>query len=440
MPLQNLDKLDAAIEPILRAARIPGAALAVVSGDKTVYARGFGYRNLKSKQPVTADTSYPIASTTKAINATLLAMLAEEGRLDWDAPVQRYLPQFRLKDPFASARVTVRDLVTLRTGLPRHDWIWVANAKITRAELVASLAHVEPSVDFRRRFQYNNLTVTTSGHIAEVITGQSWESLVRRKLFQPLGMRRTTTDRPGHANVTLSYHENARRKLLVSKLLPAVSTAPSGGAVYSTVNDMARWVSFNLKGGKLRSRRLLSAKTLAQVHASQVVIGERPLAGLPPEGAYALGWLVDYYNGHKRISHGGYLHDINSSVMFFPNANLGMVSFINFGPPVLADLINQYAFDTLMGLKPVQTLEEKVKFYEKRIEDNRKRLAAVKRTPHTRPSHPLAEYLGRYEHPGYGEIQIARRGRMLLLKRYALSLPLQHWHYDSWVAESNEMW
>lgn len=438
-PLKNLEKLAASIEPMLRAARIPGAAIAIVADGKTVCVKGFGYRDLKAKKLVTPNTAYPIASTTKAMNATLLGMLVDEGRIEWDAPVQQYLPQFHLQDTIISSRVTVRDLLTMRTGLPRHDWIWVGSP-ISRSELVASLAHLEASADFRRRFQYSNLSVTVAGYIAEVVTGKSWEALAREKIFRPLGMRRTYCARPAHGNVTVSYHESARRQLLPSRRLAAEVTAPSGGVVYSTVADMACWVAFNLNGGRVQRHRLIHSGTLAEVHAPQVIIGDRSLTSIPPDAAYALGWAVRPYNGHKCIWHGGYLHDVNSSVMLFPNDGIGLVSFINFGCPALADLLNQHAFDLVMGLQPVQTVKQKLAEYETKIATTRRRNAAVERAPNTRPSHPLRAYLGSYAHAGYGEIQIQRRGERLLLRRYDLLLPLKHWHYDVWVAEDSDSW
>jgi hypothetical protein len=157
-----------------------------------------------------------------------------------------------------------------------------------------------------------------------------------------------------------------------------------------------------------------------------------------PEGAYGIGWHIHYYNGHKYISHGGYLHHVNSSVMFFPNAGIGMVSFINFGCPGLADTINRYAFDTLMGLKPEISYEEKLATYEKKIEENFVRLATVPRTRKTRPSLPLNRHRGKYRHPGYGEVVIRQRGRSLNLRLHQLTLRLRHWHYDSWVVDEQD--
>lgn len=435
----KLRDVDALLTPLLRQARIPGVAIAVVIGEELVYAKGFGSRNLAQNAPMTPDTLYPIASTTKSINATLLAMLVDDGLIQWDTPVRRYLPHFALRDEMASARATLRDLVTMRTGLPRHDWVWIANPG-SRAQLLERLAHLDLSTDFRRRFQYCNLSVVAAGHVAEIVTGRSWEELVKQRILQPLEMRRTAVAVSGGRNATSSYHEDARRQLRPSKRLQSGITAPSGGSIHSTVRDMAKWLSFNLNGGVYRRRRLISRRALSELHAPQVVIGDRPLAGLPAEASYALGWIYNVYRGRKCLSHGGYLHDVNSSIMLFPESNVGLVSFINFGPPALAELINQHVFGLMSGDVPPQTFEEKLALYQKQIDTIRKRNARLVPVKGTRPAHPARMHAGTYEHPGYGEVRIRARDRQLWLHRYGFHVRLKHWHYDAWVAAGDSMW
>src|SRR5579872_1228457 len=434
---KNLRRFDAVIEAILHSSRIPGAAIAIVVGGETILAKGYGYRDLQAKLPATSQTVYPIASTTKAINATLLGTLIDEGKLAWDTPVQKYLPEFSLRDPLLSSRVTVRDLVLMRTGLPRHDWLWLENP-MGRADMVARLRHLELSAGFRERFQYNNLTVSAAGHIAERITGQSWESLIQERILDPLGMRRTGFALPDSGDVTLSYHETSYRELKLSRRFATEHTSPSGGSIHSTVEDMARWTSFNLSGGAVGQRGLIKSQTLAEIHSPQIFSGAE--SGAPtPNAPYAMGWFVDTYNGCTRLSHGGLVHDVNSEVMFFPTNAIGVVSFSNFGFPTLARLINQCAFDLLMGFKSVQTVEEKLAEYERKIEETRERNAKVRRVENTSPSHALKDYAGCYAHPGYGKIEIDQVNGELIFRRNRLVLPLQHWHYDAWIAKDSDI-
>jgi CubicO group peptidase (beta-lactamase class C family) len=435
--LSHIDELDAVIEPILSAAKIPGAAMAVVVKGETVFAKGYGYRDREARLPATSDTPYAIGSTTKSFNATLLGILVDEGRLAWDTPVQTYLTSFRLWDPIVSTQVTVRDLVSMRTGLPRHDWLWIENP-ITRAELVERLRNLECSAGFRERFQYNNLTVTAAGYLAEVITGRNWEDLVREKLLAPLRMSSTGFALPKEDKVTLSYHENRRRELVLRRRFTTDVVAPAGGSMHSTVKDMALWLLFNLRGGKQEGRALIEPQTLAEIHSPQVAARTDPSCPTP-QAAYAMGWFVDTYHGRLRISHGGNLHDVNSEVMLFPQDDTGIVSFTNFGGPRMAKLINQYAFDFLMGFAPDQTVEEKLAEYEKNIADIREKNALAGRVGNTAPSHRLDDYAGSYLHPGYGRIEIHRRGQGLDLQRNGLTLALEHWHYDAWAVAENDL-
>jgi CubicO group peptidase (beta-lactamase class C family) len=438
--VRNLDKLDALIERILRIARIPGAAIAVCSGRGVVFAKGYGCRDLAARLPVTPDTIYPIASTTKAMTATLIGMLVDDGLLDWDTPVRNYLPRFQLRDPVASMQTTLRDLFAMRVGLPRHDWVW-EGYPVKRSQLIERLQYLEFSAAFRERFQYNNMLITVAGHIAEAVTARSWESLVQERLFNLLGMGSTGFGLPTVGNVTSSYHEDRHNKLILTRRLMTDVTGPSGGSIHSTVEDMSRWASFNLLGGEAAGRFCIKPKTLSQVHSPQIIVGSDATAPTPT-AAYAMGWFIDTYNGHARVAHGGYLHDVSSDVALFPEDEMGIVSFTNFGCPLSARLINQHVFDVINELEPAQTLEDQLAQYQAKINVVRERHSKAIRIDNAPASHPLKDYAGVYSHPGYGDVEIKLNADELILQRHShdsLILPLEHWHYDTWVAKENDV-
>jgi CubicO group peptidase (beta-lactamase class C family) len=421
------------VEPLLRTARIPGIGIAVVCAGTVVLATGYGYRDLAAKLPVTAQTLYPIASTTKAMNATLLGLLADDGMLEWDAPVRRYLADFSLGDACRSANVTLRDLVTMRTGLPPHDWMWL-ESRIDRAELVHRLRFLAPVAGLRERFQYNNLTVTAAGHIAELVCAESWGRLMATRLFDPLAMKSTVVGRPAQGNITLAYFENGHRELEVTQPLFGEVTAPSGGAVYSTLEDMTRWMLFNLDSGRARERQLIQPATLQEIGSPQIVVPPASAPELTVQPCYAMGWYVDNYWGHRRLLHGGYHHDVNSDVMLLPDDGVGIVSFTNFGFPRLARFLNQSVLDLVMGVTHERTLSGKLAEYERKIEETARRNAAARFVSGTVPSHSIEDYTGRFTHPAYGTIEIERGEGGLALRRHDLFLSLRHRHYDAWVA------
>ena len=432
----SLAKLRASIDSLCRTARVPGAALVVVSGRRTVFAEGFGYRDLQAKLPVTAATVFPIASTSKAINATLLGMLVDEGRIGWDCPVQHYLPSFELQDAERSVHVTLRDLITMRTGLPRHDWLWTENP-LTRAELVARLRHLDLSAGFRERFQYSNLTVTAAGHIAEVVTGQSWETLVENRILRPLGMESTGFS-AGQGECTLSYHENSRRAIVPTGRLTTEVSAPAGGSIHSTLPDMSRWIAFNLTGGCAGGQRLVREQTLREIQTPQIRM-DAGAEARKPDASYALGWTVDTYKGQRRLSHGGYLHDVSCELLLFPDEQLGIMCFTNFGPPMLALPLAEHAFDLLSGAAPGSTIERRLAEYERQIEQTRDRHAALPRVLGAPPSRDLLAFGGKYVHVGYGEFEVIATRTALTLRRHSLMLPLEHWEHDAWVVAENDL-
>jgi len=437
MPLPGLETLRPVVQGILERARIPGAGLAIVEGSEVVYAEAFGYRDLGSKLPLTPDTSFPIASTTKGMNGTLLAMLAQEGRLSWDVPVRRYLPTFEMHDKRVGEQVTLRDLVIMRTGLAPHDFVWMENP-ITRSELVNCLPHLPLALPFRERYQYNNLTPTLAGHIAEVVSGKSWEDLLRERLFSPLGMSATDFVPPQHVPTTVAYHENLERELRVTECFAAEPIGPAGGSIYSTVIDMGKWIALNLNQGKFSGCQVIAQEALERVHSPSILMGDDPAAP-SPHATYGLGWFIDRYNGLTRISHTGHLHDVHSSVMLFPQTGIGLVSFINFASSRIATLINEHALQHIFSWQAPLSLQDALSLYENKIATNCKRLSGQRRAAHTAPSHKMDDYTGIYSHPGYGKLRIERSRNHLVFARGRLTLPLEHWHYDTWAVRENEI-
>src|SRR5579885_1593422 len=184
---KQLEGIEDFVRRMLEEWKVQGCAVAIIKDGEILLSQGFGLRNTAEGLEVTPETLFPIASCTKAFTATSVALLADEGKLDWDTPVRKYLPSFRLFDSFATERMTPRDLVTHRSGLPRHDLMWYHSTR-SRQELFDRLQYLEPSKDFRSLWQYQNLMYMTAGYLAGEVAGQSWEDLVQKRLFDPLGM------------------------------------------------------------------------------------------------------------------------------------------------------------------------------------------------------------------------------------------------------------
>lgn len=435
---QALAGLDAEIEQALEDFNVPGLGIAIVAGGEVVYANGFGYRDLDEQLPMTPDTLFAIGSTTKAMTTAVLGMLTDEGRLEWDEPVRTYLPAFAVADPSLSQRITPRDMVTHRTGMPRHDLSWYNDNEGTRAELLDRLEHLELTADLRQRFQYNNLMYATAGYLTEQLTGTTWEEAVRTRLFEPLGMQRSNfsvSDSQTDANHAKPYREvDDELEEIPFRSLDLVGPA---GSVNSSVNEMARWLQFNLEGGVLDGERLIQRATLEDLHSSQMPVpSSQPRNGVVPVG-YAMGWFVNVYNGHRMLSHGGGIDGFITSVMFFPEDDLGIVAFTNSGSG-LGNLVARTAADRILGLEPQDRIGEALAERERAlaIQDEAEERRDAQRVEDTSPSHPLDDYPGLYAHPGYGELTIARAGsdgaKALTVTYNGIEAPLGHWHYDVW--------
>lgn len=428
-----LDGFAAVVEKAVADWNVPGAGLAVVAGGEVVLAEGFGHRDLEQDRPMTADSLFAIGSTTKAFTATVLGMLSDEGKVDWDEPLRTYLPGFRLHDPVATELVSPRDLVTHRSGLPRHDLLWYNDNRGTRGEVVARLAHLEPSAGLRQEFQYNNLMFLTAGHLIERLTGETWEQAVRARILEPLGMTRTTfavAESQKDADHALPYRENDHDQLERIPFRPIELIGPAG-SLNSSVHEMSRWLLFNLSGGQAGGERLINATTLADIHSPHMTMGAAPERPEISQPTYGLGWVIDTYRGHRRVRHGGGIDGFSTMVMLFPDDDLGFVSFTNRGSGLPAILI-QHAADLILGLDPIdwngEALERRAKAKEAMGEAEKKKGAT--RRAGTRPSRHLAEYAGDYSHPGYGTLAIRLEDSALSMTFNGISSPLEHWHYD----------
>jgi CubicO group peptidase (beta-lactamase class C family) len=420
---------------------VPGSALAVVAGGKIVYAEGFGHRDLEAGKPMTPDTLFAIGSTTKAMTATLLGMLVGDGKLDFDDPLRESLPRFRLADPTISERITTRDILTHRTGLPRHDFVWYNNNEGTRAEVIERLAHLELTADLREKFQYNNLMFMTAGYLAGVLSDSTWEEALHDRLFTPLEMSRTNfsvTTSQEDDDFAYPYSENDDHQL---ERIPFrnIDLIGPAGSVNSSVNEMSRWLLFNLNDGKVGDEQLMSAATLADIQSPQMATGETPDRVEISQGTYGMGWGIDTYRGHRRVSHGGGIDGFITDVVLFPDDGFGLVAFNN-GESGISSLLTRHAADRLLDLEPIDWLGEEKTKRDKTLEaeDEAEEKKDATRIADTTPSHPLADYAGEYHHPGYGVLTMGLNETTLEVTYNSITGPLDHWHYDVWSGAETE--
>jgi CubicO group peptidase (beta-lactamase class C family) len=449
---------DRYVARVLETFQVPGIALAVVKDGKVLAAKGYGVRTLGERAPVDSRTLFGIASNTKAFTATALALLVEEGKLEWDAPVIRYLPDFALYDPYVTRELTVRDLLVHRSGLGlgAGDLLWWPESNHSRKEIVRRLRFIQPATSFRSAYAYDNVLYTVAGEVIEAVSGESWEEFVASRILQKVGMtgsdvRHSAAGTGGHATGANTAGANtATTHAVVDGRLRAVAPFTSdavnpAGGIMSNAEDMATWVMVQLDSGRVADgSRLFSPATTRQLWTlvTPMPIGNA-IPGLehlrPDFNGYALGFTTRDYRGAKMLSHTGGLPGYVSMVSMIPELRLGIVVLTNQESGAAFQAITYRLLDHFLGAAPIDYPSA----YQRLAAQQQERLAAAEKAAATerevasRPSLPLERYAGRYTDAWYGDITITHAdGRLTIRFEHtpALTGALEHWQHDTFIA------
>jgi CubicO group peptidase (beta-lactamase class C family) len=439
---QRLKEIDDYAAKAGREWNVPGFSIAIVKDDKVVFAKGYGVRELGKPEPVDKDTLFAVASNTKAFTSAALATLVDEGKLRWDDPVTKYLPYFQLYDPFASREMTVRDLLSHRSGLATFggDLLWYETT-YPREEIIRRIRFLKPAYGFRSHYGYQNIMFLTAGEIVPAVTGRSWDEYVREKFFAPLGMARTVTtyrQLMASQNVATPHNEFEGRVRVIH--YSNVDAAGGAAAINSSAAEMAEWVRLQLGRGTYQGKKIFSAAASREMWTPQTIVSgvSESAEKFNPTvhySLYGLGWGLSDYRGRKVVTHSGGLDGMTSRVALMPEENLGVVILTNSETPLQAFLYYK-VFDVFTGAPPrdwsadymarARTAREREAAEAKRIEEAR--------VPNTKPSLPLSAYAGTYGGPMYGDAKVTEEdGRLVvrLLPSPAYVGDLEHWHFDT---------
>jgi CubicO group peptidase (beta-lactamase class C family) len=434
--LAKLQGLDALADQAMKEWKIPGLAIAVVQDGKVVYAKGYGYRDLESKLPVTTGTQFPIGSITKSFTALAFAVLKDEGKVDWDRPIREYLPEFQMDDPVASDQATARDLLSHRTGLPRHDLVWYSS-DFSREDLLNRIRYLKPNKGFRSAYQYNNLTVMTMGYLEGKISGLGWEGCVRQKILAPLGMTQSSFSvRDIEKNSDHASPYELKKEQVTKVPFHGIDAIGPAGSINSSVEEMSHYLALQLGDGTYQGKRVVSQANLREMHEPQTAIPDPPpQVSLPGLGhfSYGLAWVVTSYRGHNLVWHNGGIDGFYALLSMLPDEHMGVVVLTNLPHGHTPELLAYNAYDSLLGLDPLPWFDryKELDAKGKREEEEGKKNKPEDRKSGTQMSHPLADYEGEYENPGYGTIRVARKEATLELMVNQLGpFPLEHYHYD----------
>jgi len=433
---KSLDGFDAIVTKAMADSKIPGLSVAIVRDGKVIYAKGFGYRDVENKLPVTTDTIFAIGSVSKSFTSLIFGTLNDEGKVDWDKPVRTYLSTFQIEDPIATDHASARDLFSHRTGLAGHDLVWYSS-NFSREELFNRMQYLKSNKEFRSGYQYCNLMVMTMGYLEGRVAGSSWENLVKSRIFEPLGMQKSNfsvNDSQKSSDFSQPY---SLKKDVVTKVpFKNIDSIGPAGSINSTINDMSRYVIFQLGDGTYNGKRIVSQNNLKLVHTGQTAMTNLPefftQNGLGPL-TYAMGWVDTTFRGHHMVWHNGGIDGFHSLVTMLPEDKIGVVLLSNLSNNSALEPIAYSAFDRLLGLSldpwldRYKSLDEKAKKAE--VEAKKNKVSTAKTG--TQPSHPIADFAGEYTNPGYGTVKIAQNGQDLTIAFNQLEpYPFDRVHYD----------
>ncbi|WP_395094445.1 serine hydrolase [Armatimonas sp.] len=439
----NTTRLDAIVTRAMKIVGAPGAAIAVVTPEGS-YVQGYGVKKLGGDERVSPETLFPIASVTKAFTATACACLVDDGKLAWDDPVRKHLPGFRLLDSTADANVTIRDLLSHRTGLPRHDSLWY-RTNLQRSEILARMAFLKPTASYRGLYQYSNLCFAAAGEAAAAAAGMPFETYLKMRLLEPLGLHSVTFSGPGLVptqNHAWPHQKKKGKVVALDAPLDFFNVGPAG-CINASVGELENWLKFQLSGGGEGTP--VSQKSLAETHTPQMIV---PLDDLTRElypdrmhQTYTLGWSRYDWQGQLVLSHGGAIDGFRSHLVVCPRAGVAFVVLVNMAS-YLPEIVRNSLLDLLLGVKGGKNWNRIFQLQAKKDTEKArtdKKAKAEKRHKNTKPSLLLASYAGTYTDPGYGTAIVREESGKLYLTWEAFDAPLKHWHHDTFVTDTEQL-
>jgi CubicO group peptidase (beta-lactamase class C family) len=432
------DELTKLVEASFNTFKPTGLSVAVVKDGQVVLAKGWGSANTEAKTPAGSNSLYNIASCSKAFTAACIGLLVEEGKLEWEDKVVDLLPGFALSDKYITGNITVKDLLCHRSGLGTFDGdlLWYGT-NYTDAEVLSHMRHLPIRQEFRSEFGYQNNLYTVAGMVIQEVTGKTWSEFVAERIFRPLEMNSTypsNDEMPSSAPLARGHLHHQ-----VQPIYDYESGKPAA-SIYSSVDDLAKWVRMWLDGGKWNGKQILDPRTMRACLSGQTMLGVSPVweSWGVHFRTYGLGWGLMDYAGKKVAEHNGGMPGYISKVMLVPEAGLGLVVLNNGNDGTVNDAIRFKVLDHYLGGKG-QDWDKLFKGFADQGEAAQSQETASReaaRVPNTKPALELRAYTGTYFDKTYGEVSVAFEGDDLwftMVPTKALFTgKMEHFHYDTW--------
>ncbi|MFT3933493.1 MAG: serine hydrolase [Chitinophagaceae bacterium] len=425
----------------------PGISIAVVKDGNVVFKKAYGLRETGKTLPYTTTTLSTCASTTKAMTATCMGMLIDQGKVKWTDKVADILPSFKLADPYSTSQITVLDLFTHNAGLGNADMLWVSG--YSREEIMQHMQLMSPSYSLRSSFIYQNLMYIVAGEVIHKLTGKTWDEFITESIFKQLGMNNTYAD---YSSLTAGMditapHFKDKDSIKAIPYLHKDNIGPAGG-VWSCADDMAKWLLCVLDSTKINGKRLLQPDTYAAMFTPTVMTArdEYPTYEIlkPNWTTYGLGWFQHDYKGKMVQFHTGSLAGMTAIAGLIPSSKLGIYIFGNLDHAELRHALMYKAFDLWAFNDNSNDWSSIFNALYRRMADTAAKEEAdelAKRISNTHTSLPLSAYTGKFSNKKFATVEIALKDNMLIIDMPAnIRLMLDHWHYDVFRASYNRWW
>ena len=445
--IKKLKEFDAYVESSRKQWDAVGLAVTVVKDGEVIFKKGYGVKELGKSEAVDNNTLFACASTTKAMTATCMGILVDEGKVAWSDPVIKYLPEFQLYDPYATRELTIRDLFLHNSGVGNTDFLW-SLMNISSEEVIERMRLVEPTYSLRSSFIYQNIFYLAAGQVIEKISGQSWEEFIKERIFTPLGMAHTvpTLGAIRNTNKTMP-HMNVDGKMRVIEDMSADAIGPAG-SVWSSIEDISRWALCMIDSGKYAGGRLVKSETWKEMMKVQTIVPPDqfyPTAQLtkPNWMTYGMGWFQHDYKGRKVNFHTGSLSGSIAIHGQIPAERIAVYVFGNTDHVEVRHALMYKAFDLFALGGTTDWSTDFLKLYtvlskagEAAQKENEK-----SRVANTKPSLPLTDYAGIYKDKLYGQFEVKAMGDKLEISINNIAkATLSHWHYDTFRGPFSKAW
>lgn len=431
-PIKSLDNY---IQESIKKWGPPGLAVTVVKDGDIVFTKSYGVRTVGTNRSVDENTLFGCMSTTKAFVAAGLGMLVDDGKLHWDDKVIDHLPEFRLKDPYVTSELTIRDLLTHRSGLGNSDYLW-SMMTISGDSAIYKLREVDMSYSLRSSFIYQNLMYHTAGKVIEVISGKSWGDFLDERIYTPLGMDNTFAlleeiqDIENKADAHYEFDG-----VIVKTEQMSVDKAGAAGSMWSSINDIGKWIRFLLNEGKVGNNTLIQPETFKELFKPQQIIPANEFyptrqVTKPHWMTYGLGWFQHDYNGKMVQFHTGSLPGMVAIAGMIPDENIGVYVMGNLDHVELRHAIMYAVFDLFTEGELSRNWSDDLYALYHPEKPEVKKPEPIK---NTQPSLKEADILGTFENAELGWITISKEGNELKFNlNNTVYGVLNHWHYDTY--------